>query len=504
MNRNSGDSSGLPADGSAPSEAWLFAQAILGNPIPNLSQHLPVSAAASRRQLKLLAESSAEVAEELRQLDAAELKARRDRELLEWAAAISPEAEQKLRALERQQAEERESWRRAQEYAETLLEGTWDASKHPRGGYPQNRGWWSPSSGAGGSAANSTASEISLPLPLPTDSGARSSSSHYAAGGRASRPGAAFTAAAGPEVNQNQSKVHAQFASNSNQKNAPVEFVAARPAGHHWVPWAVFLGLESKMDEDAIKVFKEGTKSPVVYNHAFDTWNGVKHGEYSDAMHALLEDWIKVNGGHLDKSGAQKFLSWIARGECNKAEFAAKHKELFAKVFKWRKGFLQSIVIAHAAAELNPKLTAAELKAIARHIVDGTPLEPLSRAAAKTARAVVAGGKPLLKAVAKRVLPALSFFSAVIAAQRGWAGQGHTGDGAWGALDETMRDLMIADVIEPIVFPGVLNTVDGVTNLVVPGLNDPTRNRYIWRSGRLYDLKTGQIIDRPAQPKRRK
>jgi len=191
-------------------------------------------------------------------------------------------------------------------------------------------------------------------------------------------------------------------------------------------------------------------------------------------------------------------------GECDNTEFAAKHKGLFAKVFKWRKGFLQSIVIAHAAAELNPKLTPAELKAIAQHIVNGAPLQPLSRAAAKTARAVVAGGKPLLKAVAKRILPALSFFSAAIAAQRGWAGQGHTGDGARGALNETVRDLMIADVIEPIVFPGVLDTVDGLTNLVVPGLNDPSKSRYIWRSGRLYDLETGRFIDRPAQPKRRK
>lgn len=132
MNRNFGESSGLPADGSAPSEAWLFAQAILGNPIPNLSQHLPASAASRRKQSELLAESSPEFAEELRQLDVAEVKARHDRELLEWAAAISPEAEQKLRVLESQEAEERESWRRAQEYAETLLEGTWDASKHPR------------------------------------------------------------------------------------------------------------------------------------------------------------------------------------------------------------------------------------------------------------------------------------------------------------------------------------------------------------------------------------
>jgi hypothetical protein len=75
MNRNFGDSSGLPADGSAPSEAWLFAQAILGKPIPDFSQHLPATADSRRRQLELLAESSAEVAEELRLLDGEEAKA---------------------------------------------------------------------------------------------------------------------------------------------------------------------------------------------------------------------------------------------------------------------------------------------------------------------------------------------------------------------------------------------------------------------------------------------
>ena len=78
---------------------------------------------------------------------------------------------------------------------------------------------------------------------------------------------------------------------------------------------------------------------------------------------------------------------------------------------------------------------------------------------------------------------------------RGWAGQGHTGDGAWGAFNETMRDVMIADVVEPIVFPAVLDTVDGLTDLLAPGLNAPGKGRYIRRGGRLIDLETGRIID---------
>jgi hypothetical protein len=35
-----------------------------------------------------------------------------------------------------------------------LLEGNWDSSKHPRGGFSQNRGWWSPTSGSAAPAAS--------------------------------------------------------------------------------------------------------------------------------------------------------------------------------------------------------------------------------------------------------------------------------------------------------------------------------------------------------------
>ncbi len=202
-----------------------------------------------------------------------------------------------------------------------------------------------------------------------------------------------------------------------------------------------------------------------------------------------------MGGRKLTEKRPAEFLSWITNGKCDDALFAAKHKELFATVFKWRKGFLQSIVVAHAAAEINPKLTAAELKSIAQHIVNGAPTKPLSKAAAKAAQKIIAGGKPLLKAVAKKILPGLVFLSAAMAAKRGWAGQGHTGDGAWGALNEVARDLMIADVVEPIVFPAVLNTVDGLTNLLAPGLNAPGKDRYIRRGGRLYDLQTGRTVD---------
>jgi hypothetical protein len=73
--------------------------------------------------------------------------------------------------------------------------------------------------------------------------------------------------------------------------------------------------------------------------------------------------------------------------------------------------------------------------------------------------------------------------------------QGHTGDGAWGAMNEVARDVMIADVVEPIAFPAVLNTVDGVTNLLASTLNAPGIDRYKRQGGLLIDLQTGRIID---------
>jgi hypothetical protein len=57
-----------------------------------------------------------------------------------------------------------------------------------------------------------------------------------------------------------------------------------------------------------------------------------------------------------------------------------------------------------------------------------------------------------------------------------------------------LRDLVCADTVETIVFPKVIDTVDGMVNLVVPGLNDPGKNRYIRRDGHVYDMETGRQI----------
>ena len=110
MRRDFRGQPGDGSDGSPPSEAWLFAQAILGNPVPTVVS--PHARAKSRREeLQRLAAFSPKHAEELRRLQAAENEARRQHALLQWAAQISTRAEEKLRGMQREQSEECEGWR---------------------------------------------------------------------------------------------------------------------------------------------------------------------------------------------------------------------------------------------------------------------------------------------------------------------------------------------------------------------------------------------------------
>jgi hypothetical protein len=95
-----------------------FAQAILGRPVP--SRNPEVIAREKLAQLEWLATFSPRHEEELRRLRREEAKAREKQEHLAWLASIS-----------------------------AVNEAEWDPAKHPRGGFSQNRGWFSQTSGAG-------------------------------------------------------------------------------------------------------------------------------------------------------------------------------------------------------------------------------------------------------------------------------------------------------------------------------------------------------------------
>src|ERR1700674_827474 len=109
MDRNFGKDTSHESSASPPSESWLFAQAILGKPIPRIVRP-EVKARAERQELEKLAQFSSRHAEELSRLQFAEAEARHKRELLEWAARISTKAEDELRAWQQKEAAEREAW----------------------------------------------------------------------------------------------------------------------------------------------------------------------------------------------------------------------------------------------------------------------------------------------------------------------------------------------------------------------------------------------------------
>ena len=78
-----------------------------------------------------------------------EADAAAERAHLEWLARISPRYEEKLREIARAEAEERGKQVHLDFVARilNLREADWDPAKHPRGGYLENPGWFSPTSG---------------------------------------------------------------------------------------------------------------------------------------------------------------------------------------------------------------------------------------------------------------------------------------------------------------------------------------------------------------------
>jgi len=141
------------ASDSPPSEAWLFAQAILGKPVPNPYQARD-DARVERERLEWLAQISPRHAGQLRRLQSAEAEARRQRELLEWLAQISTEHEAKLRTLLRKEVEAQEVQDRHEQFYEAYSGriNEWAEVDHPRQpkGTPEGGQWVAKGGGSGG------------------------------------------------------------------------------------------------------------------------------------------------------------------------------------------------------------------------------------------------------------------------------------------------------------------------------------------------------------------
>lgn len=134
--------------GSRVIERSPFVRAIQGESTSS-AENSGVKALTERQELERLARFSSRHADGLRSLKVAESDTRRDRQRLGWCAQFSTESEAKLRNLLIEETGKHRGPRPAEQFTKTLRE-TWDASKHPRGGYPENRGWWSPAGGGSG------------------------------------------------------------------------------------------------------------------------------------------------------------------------------------------------------------------------------------------------------------------------------------------------------------------------------------------------------------------
>ncbi len=260
------------ADCSPPSEAWLFAQALLGKPVPSASA-TQADARAEREQLEWLAHISPRHQQELQRLRGAEAEARRQREQLEWLATISEEHEYKLHTLLSEEAEALEGQRRAEQFAEMLLEGDWDPSKHPRLGGPPNAGWWASSGGSGSGQDHAERSASTVPVTT-----------------------ASYT---GPK------DVIAQ----------PVSWQP--PVGHHWVPVGVTQHPEIRryLSDEAAQYAAGAYSGPTDPHHGSTTLDEVTHHKYNADVKAELQKFIEQNKiKKMTAAQMEEFVGLIENG----------------------------------------------------------------------------------------------------------------------------------------------------------------------------------------------
>jgi hypothetical protein len=133
---------------STSNESWLFAQALLGNPIPR------------SREPGTNTNEDPEYREFLAAITTGRATSRTsEQEHREWLQAISTSHERSSEDLQ-----ETKDWVAS---ITTTYEGEWDPAKHPRGGFPENPGWFSPSGGGGQAPSHSGGREPSQSWPEP-------------------------------------------------------------------------------------------------------------------------------------------------------------------------------------------------------------------------------------------------------------------------------------------------------------------------------------------------
>ena len=254
--------------------------------------------------------------------------------------------------------------------------------------------------------------------------------------------------------------------------------------GHHWVPRSVFddASIKPLLTAEAYDIFKYTTSKETfpatLLFHGNDTWNGVTTPQYSAAVKTLLTNYVAAYGknGVLDDKAGPVFVRWLETGKGVSEAFVAANRAAFNTAFAYNKGFIESIGVAVRAKAVDSTLTQADLKALAETVVNKEKVA-LSDKALLALNKIQKAGTGLALAGLK-IVPALMWgtiaLSTGLAAQRGYAGEGHGGDGVGGAFVEISADFFCADLVDA----ACHRYVDEIANVLMQPEGYITRMRF--------------------------
>jgi len=245
-------------DSSPPSEVELFAHAVFGTPLR--------SARAEQELLEFAAAISAQHSGQL-------LRARQPQGPIAAGASPRSEVQQFAEALLGHPVSDVEHRQELLEFVAaitTMHEADWDAAKHPRGSYPQNRGWFSPADGTSGEAG-----------------------------------GAASTLTG---------------AMDSDPKRVHATLVSTPKAGHHYAPvGAVFNeDIRPLLSDEAAQYAAGATSGQTDPRHGGGTYGEVTHPAFNAEVKKELQTFIKMNkitkSNKMTAAQMEEFVGLLKKG----------------------------------------------------------------------------------------------------------------------------------------------------------------------------------------------
>ncbi|MGD9721838.1 MAG: hypothetical protein AB7O59_11040 [Pirellulales bacterium] len=271
-----------------PDEAWLFAQALLGRPIPSPSA-ARAEGRAKREQLAWLASVSTDHERQLRTQLSRRSAAVEERERLEWLASFSPRHERELRRMQAAEAEVRTARVRYEQLFEDLCvqEADWDPSKHPRLGGPPNAGWFATT------GTSSSAGDQFRALPANADVGAV----HFPRRGLRAMADTLLAPRRDSQHTPSVQAHHHRLATRTGSKQVIQQASTRGGVGHHWAPKAVVFDPEIRplLSDEAVEYAMGSYSGPTDPSHNYGTFGGVRHPDYNAAVKTELKKYMKLH-----------------------------------------------------------------------------------------------------------------------------------------------------------------------------------------------------------------